>query len=345
MSNTPSHKAELPFVTLAIPCKNEERYIERTVRCALAQDYPVDRLEVLVADGVSTDRTRAILAEIGQADRRLRVLENPDRIQAAGMNVMIRQARGNVVIRLDAHADYAADYVRRCVEVLERTGADNVGGAQRARAASWFQRAFCAAMSSPLGGGGAAYKSADAEGFVDTVYCGAFRRSVFETVGMFDARAITNEDAELNQRIAAAGGRIYLSRDIVAHYYPRDSFRAVARQYFAYGKGRARTVLKHGRFLTLRPLASLGAVLGGVVLVATWPLHHLTVPVFALYALLCLAEAVRVGVRSKIWSIPAIAALFPVMHAAHGIGMIWGFVHYWRHPDWKEPERLEPVVS
>jgi glycosyltransferase involved in cell wall biosynthesis len=332
-------------VTLAIPCLNEERFIEHTVRGALDQDYPPDRLEVLVADGGSTDRTRAILAEIGQADSRLRVIDNPERIQAAGMNAMIRRARGTVVIRLDAHAEYAHDYARRCVEVMERTGADNVGGAQRARANTWFQRAFCAAMSSPLGGGGASYKSADAEGFVDTVYCGAFRRSVFETVGMFDAHAITNEDAELNQRIAAAGGRIYLSRDIVAHYYPRASFRAVARQYFAYGTGRARTVLKHGRFLTLRPLGSLGAVLGGVLLLATWPLHHLALPVFALYGLLCAVEAVRAGVRFRIWAVPVIWALFPVMHASHGVGMLWGFAHYWRHPDWEEPERINPAAT
>jgi succinoglycan biosynthesis protein ExoA len=332
-----------PLVTLAIPCRNEERFIAQTVRCALGQDYPPDRLEVLVADGCSTDRTRAILAELSRADGRLRVIDNPERIQAAGMNAMIRQARGDVVIRLDAHAEYASDYARRCVEVLERTGADNVGGAQRARAASWFQRVFCAAMSSPLGGGGAAYKSAQAEGFVDTVYCGAFRRRVFETVGLFDARAVTNEDAELNQRIAAAGGRVYLSRDIVAHYYPRDSFRAVARQYFAYGQGRARTVLKHRRFLTLRPLASLGAVAGGAVLVATWPLHHLTLPVLALYALGCGLEAVRVGARVGAWAVPFVWALFPVMHAAHGVGMISGFVRYGRHPDWEEPERLAPV--
>ena len=345
MSDPPTAPTESPFVTLAIPCLNEESFIDRTVRGALGQDYPPDRLEVLVADGGSTDRTRAILAEIARQDGRLRVIDNPDRIQAAGMNAMIRRAHGAVVIRLDAHAEYAHDYVRRCVEVMARTGADNVGGAQRARATTWFQRVFCAAMTSPLGGGGAGYKSPTAEGFVDTVYCGAFRRSVFETVGMFDAHAVTNEDAELNQRIAAAGGHVYLSRDIVAHYYPRTGFAAVARQYFAYGKGRARTVLKHRRFLTPRPLASLGAVLGGALLLATWPLNHIAPPVFAFYAFVCAVEAIRAGVRCGVWAIPAIWALFPVMHASHGAGMIWGFVHYWRHPDWQEPERLTPAAT
>src|SRR5262249_55567236 len=162
-----------------------------------------------------------------------------ERLQAAGMNHVIRRARGDVIVRMDVHAEYASDYLSRCIEVLERTGADNVGGAQRARAESRFQRALCAALSSPLGVGGASYRSDKGEGWVDTVFLGAFRRRVFERIGLYDPRAITNEDAELNQRILASGGRVYLSKQIVVHYYPRDSFRALAKQYYKYGRGRA----------------------------------------------------------------------------------------------------------
>src|SRR5262249_58680066 len=126
---------------------------------------------------------------------------------------------------------------------LARGGAASAGGAQRARARSAFQRALCAARDSPLAVGGARYRSGANEGFVDTVFLGAFKRRVFETVGLYDPRAVTNEDAELNQRLLDSGGRVYLSRDIVVHYHPRDSFGAVARQYFRYGRGRARTFL------------------------------------------------------------------------------------------------------
>jgi glycosyltransferase involved in cell wall biosynthesis len=212
---------ETPLVTVAIPCLDEARFIERSVRAALAQDYPADRLDIAVADGGSRDGTREMLDSLAAADARLRVLDNPGRIQARGMNEILRVARGAVIVRLDAHSEYAPDYVTQCVAELKRTGADNVGGAARPRAETPFQHALCAALDSPFGVGGAGYRSADSEGYVDTVFCGAFPRAVFERVGMYDPDAVVNEDAELNQRIVAAGGRIYLSRRIVAYYYPR----------------------------------------------------------------------------------------------------------------------------
>src|SRR5262249_56141529 len=125
-------------------------------------------------------------------------------------------------VRRGVQCEYAPDYVRKCVDALEATGAWNAGGAQRARAKTRFQKALCAALESPLGVGGAKYRGADNEGFVDTVFLGAFRRKVFETVGMYDPMAITNEDAELNQRIVDAGGRVYQSRQGGVFYYPRD---------------------------------------------------------------------------------------------------------------------------
>jgi glycosyltransferase involved in cell wall biosynthesis len=331
---------DLPLVTVAIPCLNEERHIEGVVRGALAQDYPRERLEVIVADGGSNDQTLAILARIAAEDARLTVIDNPRRIQAAAMNEIIRRARGEVVVRLDAHCAYAQDYLRSCVGVLARTGADNVGGAQRPRAESRFQRALCAALDSPLGVGGADYRSAEREGFVDTVFCGAFRRRVFETVGMFDPGAITNEDAELNQRILAAGGRVYLSRDIVAHYYPRDSFRALAKQYFRYGKGRARTLLKHKTFPTPRPLVPFLSLLGGAALLTISTLRPLRLPAFAGYGLVCAIEALRVGRKAGLDALPVVWAIFPVLHVSHGVGFAAGLVHYLWRPDWSEAERL-----
>src|SRR5580692_8225150 len=220
-----------PRVTIAMPAYNEERYIEACIASVQAQDYPRELIEVLVADGRSTDGTRDLLARLAAADPRIKVVDNPARLQAAGLGELVKRSTGDVIVRMDVHAEYAPDYVRRCVETIERTGADNVGGAQRAKAKTAFQRALCAALASPLGVGGARYRSADAEGYVDTVFLGAFRRRVFETVGLWDPGAITNEDAELNQRILESGGQIYLSRNIVVHYFPRDSYKALAPQY------------------------------------------------------------------------------------------------------------------
>src|SRR5690242_2130286 len=178
--------AQPPMVTIAMPAYNEEHYIEACIASVQRQDYPKDRIEILVADGRSSDRTREILERLAAADPRIRVVDNPERLQAAGLNRMVREAHGDIVVRMDVHCEYAPTYVRRCVEALDRTGADNVGGAQRARAKTFFQRALCAALESPLGVGGARYRSADQEGFVDTVFLGAFRRRVFETVGLYD---------------------------------------------------------------------------------------------------------------------------------------------------------------
>ena len=239
-----------PLVTIAMPCLDEARFIEACLRSVQAQTYPSDRLEILVADGGSTDGTRDVLARLAHQDARIRVIDNPDRVQAAGLNRILGEARGDVVVRMDVHCEYAPDYVEKCVEALERTGADDVGGAQRCLGRTPFEKAVCAALRSPLGVGGAAYRSADNEGFVDTVFLGAYKRSVFDRIGPWDPRAVTNEDAELNQRLVDAGGRIYLSRDIVVHYVPRGSLAAIARQYYRYGRGRARTLLKHRRFLT-----------------------------------------------------------------------------------------------
>jgi glycosyltransferase involved in cell wall biosynthesis len=334
--------SELPFVTIAMPAYNEEGYIEACLHSVQAQTYPRDRMEILVADGRSTDRTCEIVRAMAADDPRIRVVDNPDRLQAAGMNHMIRAARGDVIVRMDVHCEYAPDYIEACVRVLEQTGADNVGGAQRARARTFFQKALCAALDSPLGVGGASYRSPDNEGFVDTVFLGAFRRSAFEIAGLYDPLAITNEDAELNQRLIDAGGKVFLSRDIVVHYFPRDSFKGLARQYYRYGRGRARTLLKLRKFLTLRPALPFLMVVAGAGLLATSRFHRLTAPAFAAYALVTGAEAVRLGWKIGPAAIPVVWAIFPVLHVSHGLGFAAGLLRYGLRRDWEPLEHLEP---
>jgi glycosyltransferase involved in cell wall biosynthesis len=335
-----------PRVTIARPAYNEERYIEACIASVQAQDYPRHLIEILIADGRSTDATREIVARLTAADPRIHLVDNPARLQAAGLGQLVKQATGDVIVRMDVHCEYAPDYVRRCVETLERTGADNVGGAQRAKARTAFQRALCAALASPLGVGGARYRAADAEGFVDTVFLGAFRRRVFESVGLWDPGAITNEDAELNQRILDTGGQIYLSRDIVVHYFPRDSFKTLAKQYYKYGIGRARTLLKLGSFPNIRPALPFLMVIGGATLLAVPPLWPLAPAAFATYALATGAEAVRVGAALGPAAIPTIWAIFPALHVSHGIGFATGLLRYLRKPDWPaEPERIAKRVT
>jgi glycosyltransferase involved in cell wall biosynthesis len=277
-------------------------------------------MEVLVAEGGSTDGTRQILTRLGQEDSRIRIIDNPARIQAVGLNRILKQARGEVVVRMDVHCAYASDYVEKCVEVLARTGADNVGGAQRCRGRTSFEKAVCAALRSPLGVGGAAYRDPEREGFVDTVFLGAFRRDVFDRVGPYDPGAVTNEDAELNQRLVDSGGRIYLSREIVVHYTPRGSFTAVARQYFRYGQGRARTLVKHGRLLRLRPVLPFLATASVLALMGALPWSPAGLYAGGLILLVTGVEAVRVGASGGPGRVARVWAILPLIVGSHGLG-------------------------
>jgi glycosyltransferase involved in cell wall biosynthesis len=346
-----SHAQPLPplnpdaFVTVAIPCLDEIRHIDRCIEDVMGQDYPEDRVEVIVADGGSRDGTRQRLDELSSKFSRLRWIDNPNKIQSAGMNEIIRLARGDVIVRLDAHCQYAPDYIRQSVAVLRETGAWNVGGSQRANAQTQFQRALCAALSSRLGVGGAAYRQPDAEGFVDTVFCGSMRREVFELAGMYDAAAITNEDAELNQRILESGGTIYVSPKIVSHYFPRSDFRSLARQYFRYGQGRARTLLKRRRFPRISPAIPFLMTCTGAVLLATQPLAPSTWLVFGGYAALTGVEALRAARSVSLRTFPTVWVVFPTIHVSHGVGFAVGLVKYALRPDWTAvPEYLPKQV-
>lgn len=321
-----------PFITIAMPCRNEAAFIEACLRSVQAQTYPRERIEILVADGGSTDGTRTILARMAAEDSRIRVIDNPLRIQASGLNHAIRASRGEVIARMDVHADYAPNYLEKCVEVLARTGADNVGGAARCRAQGTVQRSVCAALGSRLGFGGAAFRDPEAEGFVDTLFPGAFRREIFDRVGLFDEGAVTNEDAEINQRILQAGGRIYLSREIEVYYYPRDSLIGLGKQYFRYGQGRARTLLKHGRFTKMRPALPFLALL--IALAATMEVPRLAVLAASVYAIAVAIESARLAHRFAASTLLT-CLVFPIMHFSHASGFGVGLVRFLVRPDWK----------
>ena len=329
-----------PLVTVAIPCRDEEARIEACIRSVQAQDWPRDRLEILVADGMSMDATREILSRLAADDDRIRVVENQARVPAAGLNECIRRARGEYIVRVDPNADYEPDFVRRCVGALERTGADNVGGPARPRAGSFFQRCVAAAMRSPLGVDGSRYRKESTGGRVESVWSGAFRRAVFERVGLFDPKASTSEDAELDQRITDAGGRVYVSPDIDVHFLPRETMRSLARQTFRYGQGRARNLVKQRRFPSWRPALPFLWLLGEAAVLATSRWQPLGPWTLAAYALATGAEAVRVGSAEGALAVPVVWAIFPVLHVAHGAGFAAGLARYAFKPDWAPDERL-----
>lgn len=331
--------SSVPFVTVIMPIRNEASFIARSLGTVLAQEYPVDRMEVLVVDGMSDDLTRDMIAQT-VADYRdaapVTVLDNPRRIVPTGMNIALAQARGDIIVRVDGHCEIAPDYVRRCVETLNATGADNVGGLQQAAGKTLAARAIALATSSPFGVGGARFHYATAAGWVDTVYLGAYRREVFERIGGFDEELVRNQDDELNFRLTQAGGKIWLDPSIRSTYYSRASFGKLWRQYYQYGLYKVRVIQKRGAVPSLRHLVPGAFVLGllaSLLLALLTRRPRLALSVAAPYAAANLGASLWTG-RHDPRTLPLLPVAFAILHLSYGLGFLAGL---WRWRDhWHE---------
>jgi glycosyltransferase involved in cell wall biosynthesis len=310
-----------PTVSVIVPVRNEADHLRDAVAAIVAQEYPVP-FDVCLAVGPSNDGTEEIAAEIAASDPRVRVVDNPLGITPAALNAAIRATAGDVVVRVDGHAELSPGYIERAVRTLVRTGAVNVGGIQRAEGRTPFERAVAQAMTSPLGVGGARFHTGGAEGPVDTVYLGVFRRSALEQVGMFDERLIRNQDYELNIRLRDAGGVVWFDPELWVSYTPRSTWRRLARQYFEYGTWKRRVVRLHPHSLKVRqaapPVATIALVLG-VTLAPVWPV---TLVVPGVYALAVAAGAAREATGVGNWL--RLVTIYPTMHLAWGSGFLIG---------------------
>lgn len=326
----------MPLVSIVIPCRNEARDIQACVTSALSQEPPPGGIEIIVADGMSTDGTRDLLHAASQRDPRLRVIDNCGGIVSTGLNAAIRAAQGQVIVRLDAHTEYAPDYVARCLEALARTAADNVGGPARTKADSYAARAIAAAYHSPFSVGGASFHNTGFEGYVDTVTYGCWPRATFERFGYFDEELVRNQDDEHNLRITRGGGRVYQSPSIRSWYHPRGSLPALFKQYLQYGYWKVRVIQKHrlpaslrhlvpGAFVLSLAVLGLGAVFSAL---ATW-LLALECGVY----LASVAGASIITAARNDWKLlPALPTVFACYHFGYGVGFlrgVWDFV-LWR---------------
>lgn len=333
----------LPLVSVIIPMRNEADSIAPLLDDVLAQEYPAARVEILVVDGASTDGSTAVLERYAGRDPRIHLLHNPRRIVPTALNIGIRAASGDVICRLDGHTRIAPDYLRRGVEALERTGADNVGGPMHAVGGGWFGDAVAVATASRFGIGSYFHFGTE-ERDVDTVYLGMWPRQVFERIGLFDEELVRNQDDELNYRLRKAGGRIVLIPAMRSWYQNRQSVASLLRQYYQYGQWKVRVLQKHPRQMSWRhfvpPLfvAALGTL---VVLGAVSPLAAMGARVaFATYATAVLIAAGRAawGRGLRAWLAAALA--FACIHAAWGAGFLHGlfrFADRWRTGDTMPP--------
>lgn len=281
--------ASSPSVTIILPTHTERRFIRDCLGSIQRQDYP-NLVEVLVVDGGSIDGTRPIVGSMG---RPFRLVDNPGATAANAMNIGLAEAQGDIIVRMDAHAVYARDYVRRCVEVLIETGAQNVGGRMRPIGRSAFGRAVAAVTSTPLAMGPGRFHYSQERSEVDTVFLGCWRRSTLERLGGFDTTNLqwAAEDHELNLRLRQMGGVVVLDPSIQSTYFPRESLSGLAKQYHNYGIAKVSTLKKHGQlpsFRSLPPAALVAAAIGGVVL-GRGPVR-LIVPIGHAFASLAIAR-------------------------------------------------------
>ncbi len=308
-------------MTVILPVLDEERYLADAVATALGQDYPGE-LDVVIALGPSTDGTDRVARELVASDRRVRTVPNPSGRTPDGLNAALAAATGDVVVRVDGHAELADDYVRVAVSELVRVGADNVGGIMDARGITPFQRAVGCAMRSRIGVGNARFHVGGGAGPADTVYLGVFRRATLARLGGFDARFARAQDWELNHRIREDGGLVWFSPRLRVVYRPRRTVPTLARQYLHYGRWRRVVARRHAGTINRRylaPPAMVLAVTAGALLVPWFPPAGL-VPLGYLGAVA--VGGVVVG-RGEPWAVRALVPVaLTVMHWAWGVGFL-----------------------
>ena len=323
-----------PSVTVIMPIRNEGAFIDRSLGAVVDQDFPRERLQILVADGRSTDDTRARIQDLARKhpEVTIEIVDNPGGIVPTGMNAALRKATGDIIVRVDGHTIVEPDYIRRCLDALERTGAQCVGGRMDAVADAALGRAVALATSSPFGVGGARFHYSPREEEVDTVYMGAWPRELFQRMGGFDEEMVRNQDDELSYRIRERGGRIMLDPSIKSRYYPRTSLRTLWRQYFQYGYWKVRVMQKHPLQMKLRHFApgALVATLAVTALASPFSAaaRVALVTVASLYVAANLAASAWTARRADEGSAPWLPVVFAALHLSYGAGFLTGLVRF-----------------
>ncbi len=322
-----------PSVTVIIPCRNERNFIVPCLDSILGSDYPENQLEIIVADGMSDDGTRDLLLEYCSRHPAIRMIDNPGRIVPTGLNLAIREARGEIIVRIDAHTEYAADYIRQCVDTLIETGADNAGGAHRTRAGGYLQSAIALAFHSPFAVGGARSHDVDFEGWVDTVIYGCWKKDRLLELGLFDEQLVRNQDDELNLRINRSGGKVYQSAKILSWYRPRASLTSLLRQYTQYGYWKVRVIQKHKIPASIRHLIPGLWVAITILLALAAPLSRIAALLLmldlGLYGAANFSAAVYTCAKSRnLKFIPILPLIFLIYHFGYGFGFLRGLIDF-----------------
>ena len=307
-------------ISVILPVLNEEKYLEDAVNAILAQRY-TGKIEVILAVAPSDDRTLEIAQRLHMNDPRVVIVENPSGRTAAGLNRAIAASQYSIIVRVDGHANIPNNYCDLVSEVLETTGAVNVGGVMAAEGKSLFEKSVARAMRSPLGVGASRFHTGGSAGEVDTVYLGAFRKEALLAVGGFDERFTRAQDWELNFRLRQAGGVVYFDPRLVVTYRPRSTVKALAKQYFEYGRWRRVVSRRHQGTINYRYLAPpftvaatfLSLILGCLVS------PFLFIPALV-YAVFILIASLVIG--KSVGEFLCLPTILLTMHISWGLGFL-----------------------
>lgn len=319
---------------MLMPVRNEAAFMARSLGAVLAQDYPQDRLEVIVADGMSSDGTREQVQALRARHPNLHLVDNPGRIVPTGLNAALRISRGDVIIRVDGHCEIAPDYVRNCVAHLQPGQAEAVGGPIETVGQGRVAQAIALAMSSSFGVGNSAFRTLRGQSrFVDTVAFPAYTRAALMRAGPFDEELVRNQDDEYNYRLRALGGRILLADNVRARYFSRATLHSVWRQYFQYGFWKVRVLQKHPRQMQPRqfaPPAFVAALLVTALLAPVHPWGQVALAtIVASYAALNLIASIIAAARSGWQRLPLLPLVFACLHLSYGLGFLVGLLKFW----------------
>ena len=322
-------------VSIIIPCRNEEKFIGKCLDSIIAQDYPKENLEVFVADGMSDDKTREIVADYCQKYSFIKLLDNPRKFTPFALNIGIKNSSGKIIVRMDAHADYAKDYVSRCIGAMNDSDADNVGGRVMVmpRDNSLASRAIALCLSSFFGAGNAIYKIKIVKKpvEVDTVFCGCYRKEVFDKIGFFDERMTRSQDMEFNMRLKRAGGKIMIFPGIVVKYFSKASFSDFFVHNFWDGVWAVYPLKFVKMPLKLRHYIPLIFFLGSLSLLIVaffWKPAILALATSIIfYFAVSLCFSLEVAIREKEWHYVFLMPIaFAIRHFGYGIGSFYGII-------------------
>ena len=309
-----------PAVSVILPILNEERDLQECISAILKQDYAGD-LEIILALGPSTDNTNQIAKSLAQSDSRIKLVENPTGKTAAALNLAIATASNEIICRIDGHSEISNSYIKTAVEIMNQTGAVNVGGLMQADAKHGFQSVVATAMRSKIGVGASKFHTGGEAGPADTVYLGTFKKSAILQAGGFDEKYIRAQDWELNHRLRLNGGVIWFDPRLVVTYRPRDTFSKLAKQYFEYGRWRRAVSREHKGTVNYRYLAPPITLIINLISLLTGTFFNTIffIPVLVyLVAIILSSLIIGQGIYQKI-SLPSVLI---IMHMSWGFGFL-----------------------